>query len=249
MAMTAKETLFERARQARPAVAPLTTLDPDLAVGLDEDEAVRAGQTLRVRTMYVPEGPWKPALRGRLRALGLLVVDGLIVRRVQHAGGSSAELIGAGDVIRPWQDDEESLLTCEVSWHVADDARMALLDGALTAALGHWPSVAAELFGRTLRRARSLALQQAIGQVRPLEHRLLLYLWHLGERFGRVTPVGLAVRVPLTHERLADLIGVHRPSVTTALRSLERAGLIVREDDYEVLLTQPARELVAEVGS
>jgi DNA-binding MarR family transcriptional regulator len=247
--MTAGSTVFERAMRSQAGIAPLTALDPDLARGIDAEDAIRVERLLRVRTMYVAEGPWEPGLRGGPRALGLLVVGGLLLRRVEHAGGCSAELIGAGDVIRPWQADDESLLDSRTRWHVADDARLALLDAKVTAALAQWPTIASELFGRTLQRSRWLALQQAISQVRPVEHRMLLYLWHLGERFGRVTTGGLAVRVPLTHERLANLIGVHRPSVTTALRNLERGGLVVRGDDYEFVLTQPARELVAEVGS
>ena len=69
-----------------------------------------------------------------------------------------------------------------------------------------------------------------------VDDRLLLTLWHLAERWGRVTPTGIVVPLPLGHQRLADLVGAHRPSVTTALGELARAGSISRRDDGNWLL-------------
>jgi hypothetical protein len=46
------------------------------------------------------------------------------------------------------------------------------------------------------------------------------------------------VPLPLGHQRLADLVGAHRPSVTTALGELTRAGSISRREDGHWL---PAR--------
>jgi CRP/FNR family transcriptional regulator, cyclic AMP receptor protein len=50
------------------------------------------------------------------------------------------------------------------------------------------------------------------------------------------------VVVPLTlsHRLLAELIGARRPTVTTALRTLERDGKLVRRDDATWLLTSDA---------
>jgi len=64
-----------------------------------------------------------------------------------------------------------------------------------------------------------------------VDDRLLLTLWHLAERWGRVRPEGIAVRLPLTHQRLADLVGAHRPSVTIAMGDLVRAGTVSRCED------------------
>jgi CRP/FNR family cyclic AMP-dependent transcriptional regulator len=38
------------------------------------------------------------------------------------------------------------------------------------------------------------------------------------------------VPLPLSHQRLGDLVGAHRPSVTTAMGDLVRAGLLSRSD-------------------
>lgn len=48
-----------------------------------------------------------------------------------------------------------------------------------------------------------------------------LTLWQLGDRFGHVTPEGIVLRLALTHELPGELVAAQRPSVTTALRSLE----------------------------
>ena len=39
--------------------------------------------------------------------LGLLVLDGLLIRRIELAGRFAAELLGPGDLLRPWQEDDE----------------------------------------------------------------------------------------------------------------------------------------------
>ena len=40
------------------------------------------------------------------KALGLLVLDGLIIRRVGVAGRFGAELLGDGDLLRPWERED-----------------------------------------------------------------------------------------------------------------------------------------------
>ncbi|MBV9005760.1 MAG: winged helix-turn-helix domain-containing protein, partial [Solirubrobacterales bacterium] len=54
--------------------------------------------------------------------------------------------------------------------------------------------------------------------------RLMLVLWHFADRWGRVTPRGIKIPLPLTHNLLGLVVGAHRPSVTSAIRSLTDAG-------------------------
>jgi CRP-like cAMP-binding protein len=70
----------------------------------------------------------------------------------------------------------------------------------------------------------------AIAHHQRVEDRLLLTLWHLAERWGRVRPDAIAVPLPLSHQRLADLVGAHRPSVTTAMGDLVRSGAVSRSE-------------------
>lgn len=62
-------------------------------------------------------------------------------------------------------------------------------------------------------------------QVRP---RLLLLLWHLADRWGRVTPDGVRIPLRLRHGMLAELLAVRRPSATAALQQLISDGLVRR---------------------
>ena len=80
-------------------------------------------------------------------------------------------------------------------------------------------------------RAVFLAVALAISHHHRVTDRLLLTLWHLAERWGRVTTDGIALPLPLSHQRLADLVGAHRPSVTTAMGTLARSGAVSRRDD------------------
>jgi CRP-like cAMP-binding protein len=86
-------------------------------------------------------------------------------------------------------------------------------------------------FARGTRRAHSLAPALAIAHHQRVDDRLLLTLWHLAERWGRVGPEGISVPLPLSHPRLADLVGAHRPSVTTAMGDLVRSGAVSRRED------------------
>jgi hypothetical protein len=232
----------------RPRTVSLLALDPDLGVGLTAEARETAARELRVHVMGLPAGPWLPRVSGGRTGLGLLIVDGLLIRETRAGGNCSAELLCPGDLVRPWQSDEESLIESEPSWIVPEDARVAMLDDNLTAALAQWPSVISELFVRAVWRARALSVQRTFAQLRRLDERTLLYLWHVGERVGRVTPHGVAVHLPLTQERLAALIGAHRPSLTSALSGLERAGALVRDGRHDLVLTPRAGELVDELN-
>jgi len=55
-------------------------------------------------------------------------------------------------------------------------------------------------------------------------------------RWGRVTPDGVVVPLELTHAALARVLGAARPTVTLAIRELERAGCLARRADGRWLL-------------
>ncbi len=88
-----------------------------------------------------------------------------------------------------------------------------------------------ELFARGTRRAHHLAVALAIAHHQRVEDRLLLTLWHLAERWGKVGQEGIAVPLPLSHQRLADLVGAHRPSVTSGHGRADASGALSRRPD------------------
>ncbi len=85
---------------------------------------------------------------------GFMVIDGLISREVDVLGRSCVELIGPGDVLRPWSWDEEgSHVQAEVGWIVLEPSALAVLDHGLVVRLNPWPQLGLELFSRGTRRA------------------------------------------------------------------------------------------------
>jgi CRP/FNR family cyclic AMP-dependent transcriptional regulator len=208
--------------------------DPDLADLLDESELPRARRGALTRERRLSPGDWdvSAAIEPDKHHRGFLVVDGLLSRQVNVLGRDCVELLGPGDVLRPWQwDTEGSHVHAEVDWVVLEPTRLAVLDHGLVERMNPWPQLGLELFARGTRRAHHLAVALAIAHHQRVDDRLVLTLWHLAERWGRVGPEGVAVPLPLPHQRLADLVGAHRPAVTKAMGELARSGTLSRRDD------------------
>src|SRR3954470_2737823 len=103
--------------------------DRELLRGTDPVLAARAARGVVVQaTSVAAAGPVEfqgiPA-----DAFGVLVLDGLLMRRVEMVGRASGELLGAGDLLRPWQDDgPSSTMPAETYWRALRPTRLALLD-------------------------------------------------------------------------------------------------------------------------
>jgi CRP/FNR family transcriptional regulator, cyclic AMP receptor protein len=230
------------------AVPPAQVLlrDPDLAGTLEGERLRRAERDLVAATAVAFEGPWEAAeesesVRG---GIGLLLLEGLIVRRVGQTGRYGAELLGPGDLMRPWQDDGEDVsLPFDTSFRVVDQALLALLDRRFAARAAPYPEVAGALIGRAMQRSRTLVVTMAIAHYPRIDRRLLMLMWHLADRWGRVTPEGIRVPLRLTHQQLADLVASRRPSVSSGLQRLVHEGLISRHGEDWLLHGEPPRDL------
>ncbi len=208
--------------------------DADLANLLDESERERARREALTRVRHLSVGDWDASgsIEPDLHHRGFLIIEGLLSREVDVLGRQCVELLGEGDVLRPWRwDPDGSHVHAEVGWAVLEPTQLAVLDHGLVARMNPWPQLGVELFARGTRRAHSLAVSLAIAHHPRVDDRLLLTLWHLAERWGRVGPEGISVPLPLSHQRLADLVGAHRPSVTTAMGALVQSGALSRRDD------------------
>jgi hypothetical protein len=222
-----------------PSIISIVDADPELAEELDDQALERARREALTRVQRLSPGEWDVAgaLEPDVHHRGFLVVEGLLSREVDVLGRSAVELIGPGDVMRPWSwDDAGSHVKAEVGWEVLEPTRLAVLDHGLVTRIQPWPQIGVELFNRGTRRAHHLAVALAIAHHNRVEDRLLLTLWHLAERWGKVTPDGILVPLPLSHQRLAVIVGAHRPSVTTAMGALAKAGRVSRREDGDWLL-------------
>lgn len=201
--------------------------DPDLGEDLSPDEFQVARRHSVARTVHYQKGPWRPSDDDfdPIGSLGLLVIDGLLVRKVTVGERACAELLGPGDVTQPWlKVGAEASVNTEVSWQVAQALRLAVLDRTFAARVARWPEIPAAVARRAMLRVYWLSFHLAVCHMRRVDDRLMLVLWHFADRWGRVTPRGIKIPLPLTHNLLGLVVGAHRPSVTSAIRSLTEAG-------------------------
>jgi CRP/FNR family transcriptional regulator, cyclic AMP receptor protein len=227
-------------RVARPEVRALVELDPDLAGELPPDRRQALRNRVRVRVITLQRGAWPiDALRTTTAGhLGILIVDGLLARELLADDAASMELLGPGDVLRPWDESADSgLLQAVVRWSALAPTRVAILDRQLARTLAEFPEIHSSLLERFADRTRRLAVLQAISQLNRVDRRVVTLLWHLAERWGRVTPDGVAVPLVLSHRMLGQLVGARRPTISSAVGSLMRTGEVVRRDDGTWLLT------------
>jgi CRP-like cAMP-binding protein len=197
---------------------------------MEEPRASRALQACQAQVIDLPQGPWQVDLdQFDSSGFGLLVLSGILCRRVVQSACYGAELIGDGDLMRPWdQFADWSSIPVESSWIVLQPARLAVLDNSFARRASPYPEISAELLRRGLLRSRYLAILVAIISQRRIDTRLTMLFWHLADRFGKLRGNWVEIPVPLTHATLAELVAARRPSVTTALSRLYEDGVLQR---------------------
>jgi hypothetical protein len=225
--------------QGDDGLVDLLARDRDLGRQLAERGASPPDGALRAPTLRLDRGPWKVSAAPEGEHLGFLVLDGLIGRRCFVPDrGRSLELLGRGDLLRPWQEDPASF--SQISWTVFERSSIAVLGGSFVAPAREIPEFLEALTERALRRSRRLAVSAAIANTVGVEDRILLVLWLLAELWGENRSEGAVIPYRLSHQTLADLVGARRPTVTLAVRALTERGLLDRAESGEwVLLGSP----------
>jgi hypothetical protein len=216
---------------------------PELAARLSADERERACLKVRARVLSwpdeepgtIPDEVLEPG------AFGLLLLDGWLSLRIESAGATRMEIVGPGDLLRLWLPNEDVVAApSRLGWRILSPARLAILDRSFATTISPWPEISEALLERLVMRARKLVLQMTAEAQRRAEDRILLVLWQLADRWGSVTPQGVTVRVPLTHQMLADLTGTRRPPVTTAIGQLRRDAVLATTDEGLFVLLGPS---------
>jgi CRP-like cAMP-binding protein len=226
----------------RAAPSLVLDLDPGLGSAVapaDWDDARRA---CRGTLLHARRGTLDPGndASGDGAPFALIVIDGLLCRESRLAEHHLLELLGAGDVIQfpatsgPKTTDIPTLVALE-------DSRFVALADAYLQAASRFPALLACLLERLeIQRAR-LARQALISHIARADHRLLLILQHLAERWGRTTSKGTVLPLALTHQVLAHLTSSRRPTVTLAARTLSDEGCVRRLSDKSWVLTPLAK--------
>jgi hypothetical protein len=222
----------------------VAVLDADPELGADLDSAARSSACREalapLLTLSRGRWSWDALARDTRGHLGLLVLDGLLSRRETIEDLGYTELLGAGDVLRPWTTPLHATLLTFEQWDVLVPTRVAVLNRDFALRAQPWPEIAATLLDRTVMRSRSLGVTLAIHRAVRVEERLKLMLWHLADRWGHVTPDGTVLPLPLTHESLGRLIGARRSPVTVAAGNLQREGALRRGPGGSWILSPPS---------
>jgi CRP/FNR family transcriptional regulator, cyclic AMP receptor protein len=218
--------------------------DSELAEAIDPGHR-EAIATLAARELDVPAGPWTGNPVAIDAGVGLLVLEGVLVRRIGIGGRFSAELLGEGDILRAVGEDGLSTLPMSSAWLVLEPSRLAVLDERFVRQLAAFPRLAGSLFARAVLRTRQMAVNMAIVHQARVDVRLHMLLWHLAGRWGRVRADGVLVPLRLTHAILADLVAARRPTVTSALAELGREELVRSVPEGWLLIGEPPGQMGA----
>jgi CRP/FNR family transcriptional regulator, cyclic AMP receptor protein len=157
---------------------------------------------------------------------GLLILDGLIAFETRTGDRVAAELLGAGDLLQAPTLPTDDILERSCHWRALRPTRLALLDEDFVDRVRPFPQVVRALLSRSCRRTAELDVLRAITSQPRLEVRLVLLLWHLAARWGKVEPAAVRLSLPLTHRLLGQLVAAERPSISHALKRLAQAGLV-----------------------
>jgi CRP-like cAMP-binding protein len=207
--------------------------DSLLLDGLDEDEKKLASRILETcAAHHVPAGS-RRRIGDLLQAEALLVEHGFLVVRASSPAGRRVVVAEAGAgsmLLAPSEREHVQALTD--SW--ATVLPLAPLKDLLAI-----PGVATILF-RALETALRLR-QDTTSYLANIHHidRVRLKLQQLAEQFGRVSPDGIRIEFPLTHDLLAEMVGSARETVTRCLDELQRSGFVVRDGHSYRLLISP----------
>ena len=210
--------------------------DPELGLRVPPDEVAAARDALVAPVRMLERGVWQ-APRESATDLGALLLEGVLARDVLLAGSTCTELLGPGDLVagRP-ASQADLLVPHHVELRVVEPVTLAVLDAPFSHAVLRWPQVVRALLDREQRRSSRAALHAAVLHLSPVETRLLMILWLLAERWGRVTPEGVVLTLRLSHRMLGRLVGCQRASLTTALHRVEASGLADHRPDRTWLL-------------
>jgi CRP/FNR family transcriptional regulator, cyclic AMP receptor protein len=196
----------ERGVAERALLAPLVTAcDEDLAAAL----AVEPGD-----------------------AFNFVLVSGTVLKETTLASSSALELLGPGDVLAPPLSATRQLEFRAASRYLAlGDASIATLGMRFERVAMRWPQVSGFLHRQIAEQAHRASMHLAMLHMSRAEDRILALFADLGERFGRVTPDGILIDLPLSHELIGRLTASRRPTATIALQNLSQQGLLTRHAD------------------
>jgi len=148
--------------------------------------------------------------------------------------GASATILG-----RPYEVSAETLEPSQLNFIKRDDFLRFLTSH--TEACMHTARLLSEKYQAAQREIRSLGLAQSTSE------KLGKLLLEWCDLHGENTPRGTRLKVLLTHEEVAQMIGTTRETVTRLLSDFKRRGIIEVKGSTILILQKPALEALVSI--
>jgi CRP/FNR family transcriptional regulator, cyclic AMP receptor protein len=218
-----------------PHVIRLLEFDPDLGSELDAEALAQARHQVLLPAVTLATGPWDADVLAAAAGVqgtvyGFVLVAGMLTFDVDLAGRASTRLLTPPELVLldRWQSET---LPLRWGWTALERSIVGVLDARLLTIGRRWPGLMAAILVRSAEQVRHALLQQAIAQIPRVEERLMALMWEVADRRGVVREDGIWVRLPVTHDTLARMIGARRPTVSLGLKALSARGMLVADAD------------------
>jgi CRP-like cAMP-binding protein len=144
-------------------------------------------------------------------------------------------ILGPGDVFVQWRTDEQSL-SCLCAEAMRESRVISATESEMTQIVSVQPAAALDVianFARRLTESQVLIEDLLNNSVNLRLYRTLL---ELSKQFGKSEGGLSVIDYPLTHQRLADMIGSNRVTVTRKLHELQERGIIEARKNATIAL-------------
>ncbi len=144
-------------------------------------------------------------------------------------------ILGAGDVFLQWRTEEQSL-SCLCAEAMQGSRIISADERQMTEIVSAQPTAALDVianFARRLTESQVLIEDLLNNSVNLRLYRTLL---ELSKQFGKPEGALSLIDYPLTHQRLADMIGSNRVTVTRKLHELQARGIIETRKNAKIAL-------------
>lgn len=226
----------------------LLRLDRGLRAAVPDEELAAAERFLTAPYRALEPGTWAvPTIAADAEPFAALLVEGLVTHETTIAGRRTADLLGPGDVFRPWREFDAAIPGTS-RWASSTTTLVAVLDTRFIAAARRWPRLYRVVHDRMADQLDRAAARTAIMGLPRVEQRVLGLFWQLAERWGKVHPEGVVLDLALTHELIGQLVGAQRPTVSLAIRALADDGLLQRTAEGGWLLGHDIGSTLPDVG-
>jgi CRP/FNR family transcriptional regulator len=148
-------------------------------------------------------------------------------------------ILGSGDIFLQWRAESQSL-SCLCAEAMQRSRVVSASDRDMAEVVAAQPTAAVELmtsFARRLTESQVLIEDLMNNSVNLRLYRTLL---ELSKQFGRNENGASVIDVPLTHQRLADMIGSNRVTVTRKLHELQERGIVETRKNSTIVLRDAA---------